>query len=121
MFTDASGRQCTCYPDRTVSCNVEPAVSPITCEQVVVFYDELLREAKRCNGKIEENPCAFRVSRRLGCSCDTFVNGENWNWLLAEAYATHYAALGCANAADCDSCVSPERGGCSPMDSCRDH
>jgi hypothetical protein len=119
---------CSCE-DGSVGCTeigcssgggADPGQPPISCEQVGVFYDQLLQEAKGCDPH-ESNPCSFRVSTGLVCGCDTFVNPKNWNRDLAAAYATHHDALSCGVGVVCGMCpVVPLRGRCTIQHGCED-
>lgn len=116
---------CSCN-DGEVSCTLigcdpgpSPTGPPVSCEQVDVFYQQLLDENKSCDPH-EFEPCSFRVSTGLGCGCDTFVNPDNWDTARAGAFATHYQSLACGSG-PCGMCPpSPLRGKCTVMGRCED-
>lgn len=117
---------CSCEDGRVacteIGCDPDPGPTqpPISCEQVGVFYEQLLEDAKRCDPH-ESESCSYRVSTGLGCGCDTFVNPQNWNKDLAAAYASHYQSLGCGSGIACGMCAQPPVGGqCTMQGRCAD-
>src|SRR5205814_321927 len=117
---------CSCQ-DGSVDCTeigCDPGPGPtqplISCEQVDVFYEQALEDAKHCDPH-DTDPCSYRVSTGLVCGCDTFVNPQNWNRELAAAYATHYQVLNCGSGITCGMCDQPPvRGKCTLQGRCED-
>ena len=124
-FASTDGcNSCSC-DDGSVACTeigCDPGPGPaqpvISCDQVDIFYEQLLEDAKRCDPH-DTDPCSYRVSSNLTCGCDTFVNPQKWNAGLAEAFATHSRVLNCS--ATCGMCGQPPlRGKCSIEGRCED-
>ena len=115
---------CSCQ-DGSVACTeigCDPGPGPtqpvISCDQVDIFYDQLLEDARHCDPH-ETEPCRARVSSGLACGCDTYVNPKYWNGDLAKAYATHYQVLDCS--VICGECTQvPLRGKCTIQGRCED-
>lgn len=102
-------------------CDPDPSPEPpISCEQVDVFYQQLLAESKVCDPH-DPDPCSYRVKSGLGCGCDTFVNPERWDAAQASAFATHYRSFDCGSGVACGECApSPLRGRCTLQHGCED-
>lgn len=116
---------CVCDDGETIctliGCDLGPSPTepPLSCEQVDVFYKQLLAESKPCDPH-DPDPCSYRVSSGLGCGCDTFVNPELWDTAQANAFTTHAQILDCGSG-PCGLCPpSPLRGRCTLMHGCED-
>lgn len=107
QFVDQAGDQCTCQSDGSVVCAEQPMPIPLpSCQDVDSFYANLISEARSCDPAGREQ-CTLRVPSGLPCGCDTFVNAQNYDSNLAQAFMSHHMAEMCDAGVSCEPCPAP--------------